>query len=121
MPISGRQTNTMEEFVQKFLRLITDAKTAEDADLPFLVNLETQLLQYVKAPMAQAGVDTSQMQGGFPPPNPQTGGAGGVMGGGFAPTPGQGVPGVQSGPTAPNPDELRRLLTWQRLPQVNNQ
>lgn len=111
MPISGRQTNTMEEFVQKFLRLITDAKIAPDADLPFLVNLETQLLDYVKQPMQQAGVDTSQMGGTPQPQGP--GDTGGMMGlqQGFSPTPGPGVPGIQSGPTPPNPDELRRLLT----------
>ena len=107
MPISGRQTNTMEEFIQKFLRLITDAKVAEDADLPFLVSLETQLLQYIKQPMEDAGVDTSQMG---PPQEPPMGEM--PMGsGGFTPSPGPGVPGVRSGPQMPNPDELRRLVT----------
>lgn len=103
MAMSGRQTNTMEEFIQKMLRLISDAKVAPDADLPFLVQVETMLLDYVHKPMEQAGMDMSAMPENQPP---------GMMGGqGFAPTPGPGVPGIRSGPPPmPNPDELRRVL-----------
>jgi len=108
MAMSGRQTNTMEEFIQKMLRLISDAKIAPDSDLPFLVQLETSILEYVHKPMQDAGMDMSAMPENQPPMD--TGGMLG-MGQGFAPTPGPGVPGIRSGPPPmPNPDELRRVL-----------
>lgn len=106
MAISGRQTNTMAEFIQKMLRLITDAKIAPDSDLPFLVNLETQLLQYVKQPMEEAGMDMSGL-------NAQMPGEPTLVGDrvGFSPSPGGGVPGVRQGMNMPPVDDLARLLT----------
>ncbi|GIV04107.1 MAG: hypothetical protein KatS3mg015_2937 [Fimbriimonadales bacterium] len=111
MAISGRQTNTMAEFIQKMLRLITDAKIAPDSDLPFLVNLETQLLQYVKQPMEEAGMDMSGLDAGL---NAGTlPGEPALVGNrvGFSPTPGGGVPGIRQGMNMPPVDDLARLLT----------
>lgn len=88
----------MVEGLRKLLSSITDLKMTEDADLPFLINLETTVLQRIKD-----GADNAMQPGSAPS---------GLMG---APSmPGMGspvqVPGLQQGPVAPNPDELRRVL-----------
>lgn len=111
---SSRSTNTMEEFIPKMMHLIGDAKASPDIsmerDLPFLVDLETQILQYVRAPLEEAGVPTGEgspmapdagMGGGMPMPGPMPGPGGPGMGG--AP------PGVTPGiPTENMVAELRR-------------
>lgn len=106
MATGTRGTNTMVEGLRKLLSSITDLKMTEDADLPFLIGLETEVLQRIKGGADQA------LQGGAPP-----GGMGAPMGiGGMSsPPPGMGTPpgtpGLQQGPQMPNPDELRRVLS----------
>lgn len=114
MATGQRTTNSMPEGLRKLLGDIADLKLSDDADLPFLINLETMVLQRLKGGADQA------MQGG--------GGPAGLMGS-PAPPPGmgspQGTPGLQQGPMMPNPDELRRTLqaanVAHRLPQVASQ
>lgn len=113
MPISAE--NTMVEFLTKILRVITDAKVAMDADLPFLLELETKVLQKLREPYdaaqqnQQMNGDVPQAMGGMPPqsqgPMP--------MDPNMMPAPLAGQPagrGASAGPGAPNADELRRLL-----------
>lgn len=107
MATGTRGTNTMSEGLRKLLSDISDMKLSADADLPFLINLETMILGKLKgqADDALGGGGAGGMGG------PQT-----PMGAPMAaPPPGMGqpqmVPGVMQGPPAPNPDELRRILT----------
>lgn len=105
---SSRETNTMAEGCRGLLNQITKMKVEPDADMGFLVDLETKIISYLKAPSpeeaAQAqppGMDQmngamSQVMGAPPMP----GGPGGPMPGG----------GGTPGPGMPNPDELRRML-----------
>lgn len=107
---SSRSTNTMAEFLQRMLGDISQAKTLPDADLEFLIGLETGILQKLRAPVdamagqmngvSPAGPSPDQM-GPMPGPLP-------MSAGGAPPT--GGVPGIRSEPAAPNPDELRRMI-----------
>ena len=112
--MASRSTNTMVEVLQRLLGDIAQAKTAMDADMPFLLQLETMILGKLRDPqtqMQQAGIlpsDGSQQPagGGMPP---------GMMMGGPPQGPPQGPPPMpQSGglmpQAAPNSDELRRML-----------
>lgn len=100
----SRQTNTFGEMLQKMLRDLADMKTAPDADLPFIIDLETQVVGKLRQP-----IDNVAAQGLTQvPPDPAMGMA---MGMGPAMPPAEGVPGVRSMPTMPSPDELRRILT----------
>jgi hypothetical protein len=98
-----RGTNTMQEALQRLLTDIAQMKTLADSDLPWLVELESMVLNKIKEPvqaMQQQGGPLAQQQG--PPPG---------MGGG-PPMP-AGAPmggGMSAGPQMPNPDELQRLL-----------
>lgn len=107
---------------------IADLKLSDNADLPFLIQLETQVIQQLKggADQALGGQGGMSGQGGMP------GGMGGAPAGLLgspAPPPGMGspagVPGLQQGPMMPNADELRRTLraanVAHRLPQVASQ
>lgn len=125
MATGTRQTNTFVEQLHKLLGGITDLKTADDADLPFAINLETMILSRLKG-----GADAAmQPQGQGQPPGQAPPGQGPPMGdpmsqmaggapaglmGSPAPPPGMGspagVPGLQQGPQMPNADELRRML-----------
>jgi hypothetical protein len=94
-----RGTNTMIEALQRLLQDIAQMKTLGDSDLPWLVELESMVLNKIKEP-----VDAMQQQGGAlaQPTGPPMGGgmpAGAPMGGGMS-----------AGPQMPNPDELQRLL-----------
>lgn len=120
MASGTRQNNTMSEGLRKLLGDIADLKLSDDVDLPFLINLETQILQQLKG-----GADQALGQGG-------QGGQGGMpagLMGSPAPPPGMGsppgTPGLQMGPMMPNADELRRTLraanVAHRLPQVASQ
>lgn len=110
MPVGQRGTNTQEEALKKLLNSITEIKTMPDADLEFLVNLETTILQYIRGRVDQA------MAPQPPSPDPQMAGVSEAMSGmGMAAMPagpggGGGVPGLRQEPAMPNPDELRRML-----------
>lgn len=112
---SGRSTNTMVEGLQNTLRDISMMKTAPDANLEFLAELELQILSFLRQPMEQAmtagaGAGGAPGAGGTPMgPAPAPPGAGAPTGGGpsFA---GQGVPGLRTQPMPPSADELQRLL-----------
>jgi hypothetical protein len=133
MATGTRTTDTFTEGLRKVLSAIQDLKTTDDADLPFIINLETEVLQYIKhgaskalqgGPMA--GGPGAAMAPGMGPPPPGMGppgmpppgmggppGIGGPPGMGAGPAPGLGpapVPGLMAGPNMPNPDELRRVL-----------
>jgi hypothetical protein len=104
----------MQEFIPKMMHLIGDAKASPDIsmerDLPFLVDLETQILQYVRAPLEEAGVPTGE--GSPMAPDAMMGGE---MGGGMpmgGPPMGQQVPaGLTPGiPTENMVSELRRSI-----------
>lgn len=112
---SSRETNTMSEGLQRMMADIAKLKTMPDSDLPFLVQLETGILGYLRPPTpeAPAGVGSAPTPGGMgmagPPPQ---------MGGSMGPAPGQPAimpPGVPAGgaPSAPqiHPEELIRLLS----------
>lgn len=109
-PTATRTTDTMQEVLGKILRQISDAKAMPDSDLEFLVNMETMILQELRAPAdqgqaqaAMTGAAPGPMNGGMPP---------GMMAG---PPPGAGglPPGMTPGgppPMAGNPDEMARML-----------
>ena len=87
----------MQEALQRLLTDIAQMKTLADSDLPWLVELESMVLNKIKEPiqaMQQPGGALAQPTG--PPPGLP---AGSPMGGGMS-----------AGPQMPNPDELQRLL-----------
>lgn len=106
----SRQTNTFGEQLQKMLRDLADMKVSPDADLPFIVDLETQVIAKLRQ-----GIDGAESQGltqvpGDPGLGMAIGGGGGMPMG--VPTPGPGIPGLRSAPQIPAPamDELRRMI-----------
>lgn len=134
MASGTRQTNTMTEQLRQMLGTIADMKAAPDADIAYLTNLETQVLQYLRAPYEQQRM---QAQLGGPQAAGSPTGATpldqspaaqllGLAAGGGAGPPGnaaqllmamgapvgrqQRVAGVMQGHTMPNSDELRRLM-----------
>lgn len=112
--MAARSTNTMVEVLQRFLGDIAQAKTALDADLPFLLQLESMILGKIREPQTQM-----QMAGLLPPDGAaMAGGAGpsfvapmmppgGMSPAGMAPMQGGGLAPMAA---APNADELRRLI-----------
>lgn len=113
-------TNTQAEALRKILSDISNIKTFPDADLEFLINLETMILNNIKGQVEQnmGPADGGSSQGlaamsadpsmpgamsgmGMGGPSPMD-----PAGGGF----GGGVPGIRNDPGAPNPDELRRMI-----------
>lgn len=115
-----RSTNTMAEALLSMVQDIGVIKTMPDADLPWLIELETQIVQKIRQPIDQLQQAAQQGPGGpgGAPPNAVPGGGGPIIpgapgGGGLGPVPPplpQGVPGVNQGPAAPNPDEVRRII-----------
>lgn len=115
--MATRSTNTMQEVLQRFLTDLAQAKTLMDADMPFILGIETQIVDYLRNPIKQM-----QSQGLLPQGGPQQMGGQPQMAGpgGFDPSqmqapqitpPGMaGGGGVTPGAAAPNSDELRRLL-----------
>ena len=83
-----------------------------DADLQFLISLETTILQKIREPYDQmSGQMSAPTPGGQPMPQPpMPGGGGPPMPGGFTVGQGGGARGMRTEPNAPNPDELRRML-----------
>lgn len=115
----------MADFFHDILPIVQQAKLAPDADLPFLTNLETQLIAKWHQPQqmamnGQGQPPTTAPQG--PPPGaptgppqlpPGIGGGGPGIGVGFSPSPQLGAPGhggALTGPSMPASDELRRML-----------
>lgn len=104
--------------LEVLLKQIAGMKMLADANLPFLIDLETRVLNEVRSPerqMQAAGIIPSG------PGNPQGAQALGMppgagVGPGMAAPPasfaGAGVPGLgPPGPPPANPDELRRVLS----------
>jgi hypothetical protein len=102
--MAARSTNTMAEGLQRLLSDIAQMKTTMDADLPFLLQIETLIVDKLRDPVRQM-----QEQGMLPPGQ---GAQQGVQQGGLPPFSGAAQPqrGLLPGPGAPNADELRRLL-----------
>jgi hypothetical protein len=94
----------MREVLERFLGDIAQAKVLMDADLPFLLQLETMIVDKLRDPVRQL-----QEQGLIPRDGAPMAGGGGMPGMPGA-TPQQ-VPGVMQQAAAPNADELQRLLS----------
>jgi hypothetical protein len=75
-------------------------KTTPDADLNFILELETMIVSKIREPQDQLAAIQAQQagQGGMPPLDMQM----------AAPPPG--VPGLRNNPTMPPADELARML-----------
>lgn len=116
--MASRSTNTMAEFLQRMLGDISQAKTLPDADLEFLVSLETGILQKLRAPIdALQGQAQGQMGGGGPQQAPGGGMPGAdVMAQSMPAGMGQqqaGIPSLRQEPNIPtsiSPDEMTRML-----------
>lgn len=113
MPTGGRTTNTMSEMLTNMLRDISVAKTLPDANLEFLISMETQILQFLRQPYDAAAGQLGDAAAGMPPgqdPNlPPLMPMGPAVPDAPIPPP-PGVPGLRQQPTGPSPDELARLL-----------
>lgn len=105
----------MQEGLQKILADIQQLKLLPDVDLPWVIDLETKVISYLRNPVDQMSQQGQLPQDGAPtaggmPPGMQQGPPQGPPGGGAF----QGMPpvgrGVMQDPSGPNPDELRRLL-----------
>lgn len=108
--------NTMAEWLGKINQDLASAAACPDADLEFLVGLQTQVLQKLRQPY-------DQNPNGMPPQLPPAGGMnmGPGMPGAGPPSPGPSLEGIvpAGGPVGPgpapmassNPDELRRALS----------
>ena len=93
----------MVEVLQRMLQDLSQAKVAVDADLPFILQLETQIVDHLRDPVRK------MQEQGLLPPGGQPQQMGQPQGGpSFQ---GAGMPGLQQGPGAPNADELGRLLS----------
>jgi len=104
--MASRSTNTMGELLQRMLADLAQAKVLQDADLPFIVQLETIIVSKLRDPM------TKMQEAGMLPSAPQQQ---------QQPSPdmfvGQGQPvggGVMQGAGTPPVDELRRLMQGQQ-------
>jgi len=108
--VGTRQTNTFGEALQKELRNFADMKVMPDADLEFIINVETQIIQKLRAPEDQASASgQSALPMGGPPPG-MGGPPGPPMGGPPPPGSPMGPPaGMAQRPSIPG-DELRRML-----------
>lgn len=107
---NSRGTNTQSEALQGILGEIASIKTFPDADIEWLLGIETQILQKLREPVQQA-IQNSDI-GSQVPQSPGMGGGGMPMTPpptGGMPMPG-GVPGMRSGVGPINPDELRRVV-----------
>ena len=104
--MAGRSTNTFAELMQRFLADLGQFKaTASESDLAASVELETVILQMLRAP-----IESIASQGLTSAPPEVLGGAGGGMPGmGNMAAPGP-TPGEGPRQPMPSPDELRRVL-----------
>lgn len=123
---TSNQDATQAEELQKMLGHIAQIKTKPDADLPYLISLESMILTKLREPFVQAqqqAYGQAMSPTGMQPPNqgapmmpgqPGTGAPSimqGPGGAGVAPGPGGGVPGLMGMPALPPIDELRRVLS----------
>lgn len=118
--MASRSTNTQAEALQGLIKSVAEIKMMPDADLPFLIGLETMILQYLRKPLDDmagqlppqgGGQMQTGIMGGQPDPMMAMGAGGGAPGGMAPPMAGAGGPaGIGMRPAAPNPDELRRML-----------
>lgn len=100
--MAARSTNTFSEILQRILSDVTQAMTMPDSDMDFLVDMQAQIIEKLRAPVTQM-----QDAGLLPQGAPGMGGAEAMApqlppGGGFMPQ-----------AAAPNADELRRLMSQQ--------
>src|SRR5579863_5189056 len=118
-PKSGGEPTSMLQGLQAILGALGGMMAAPDADIQFLTGLQHVIVDKIKQ-------GTQQAVGGAQPGQPSQiapGGGGGMSGFGAgagapggpmtppgAPPPGMGAPGMNGG-GAPNPDELRRVLS----------
>ncbi len=114
--MATRSTNTMQEGMAGLMQSIQEMKLMPDADLPWLINLETQIISKVQS---QYGASNQVPPPGAPgnaQPAPMDPAMMAGMGGGGMPMPGSntgsgvGTRGMQVGPAMPNPDEIRRMV-----------
>lgn len=97
-----RSQNTMAESLQKMLGDVADMKVLPDADLEFLIQLETVILQKLRAPIDEImgqGSQGNQQMLGQPSGSQQP-----------AMTQPERVPGLRMEPNMPSPDELQRMM-----------
>lgn len=102
-----RSQNTMAESLQKMLGDVADMKVLPDADLQFLIELETVILQKLRAPiddiMGQGAGNGNQSTVGVVP---GSGAPAGPMGG----MPMGRVAGIRNEAPMPNMDEFMRSM-----------
>ena len=90
---SGR-VDTMADFLRQIMGSISEAKLVADADLPFLLSIEQQIVQKMRDPI------TKMQQAGIMPSSPMDVPAGGAdMGGGGMPPGAGGMPMPPTGPS----------------------
>lgn len=111
----ARISNTMAEGLQTMLGSIATMKALPDADLQFLIELETGILKKLREPVDNMAGQLQSVGQNGPPPGGMPGGPppGGMPPG--MPMPPMGAPGgaptgMPMGAGAPNPDELQRLI-----------
>lgn len=111
--------DTMSDLLEQIMNLLSKAKVVIDSDLPWILDLEAQVVEKLRSPITQmqrAGIMPAGagMQGGgdpmAPPPMAAPPGMPAPVGPSIAPMPLQSG-GLSQGPGAPNPDELRRILS----------
>ncbi len=100
MAAGTRQNNTMSEGLHTLLASIAQLKAAPDADLQYLSQIESAILQKLREPLQQAAQALAQAGGVVPPA------VAGQMG-----QAAQGGMGQAGG----SPDELRRLVASQGM------
>lgn len=101
----------MAEFLQRMIGDIAEAKSLPDADLEFLISLETNILQKLRAPIdAMMGQMEQGGAAGAQAGLPQTPMMPSMPGGGPPMAPPERVAGIRSDPSMPPTDEIRRML-----------
>lgn len=98
--MAGRSTNTFSEWIERTISDLAQAKLLPDADVGFLVSMETQLIDAYKGMTGMTGME----QQGMIPPQPAAPAGPSFLGAG-------GTRGLGMGGPTPNPDELRRILS----------